>query len=161
MILILIWNTRRLELMVLTLIYCREVTHVLGIHHSLIPSRLWGPSECRGPALSGPPVAVRARWGVGGGGVGCLSRLEYAALNILKVYRIVPKSEVACPKKDSITASNWGRFLPALQIKLPLTWFVLGGLCPTHQAAEKHTPHSTNNTNLSFLMHTDDTSLLN
>lgn len=49
------------------------------------------------------------------------------------VYRIVPISEVACPKKDSITASNWGRFLPGLQIKSPLKWFVLGGfvLTPT------------------------------
>lgn len=47
------------------------------------------------------------------------------------VYRIVPKSEVACPKKDSITASNWGRFLPGLQIKSPLKLFVLGGFVPT------------------------------
>jgi len=46
--------------------------------------------------------------------------LEYAVIEYFeKVYRSV--SEVACPKKDSITASNWSRVLPVLQIKSPLT----------------------------------------
>ena len=41
------------------------------------------------------------------------------------VYRSVQKSVAACSKKDSITASNCGRFLPALQIKSLLTSFAL------------------------------------
>lgn len=72
---------------------------------------------------------------------------EYAVLNILKVYRCMPEPEVACPKKDSITASNWGRFLPVLQIKSPLKLFVLVGLCPTHPPPpDKTNPPSTTNT---------------
>lgn len=47
-------------------------------------------------------------------------------------YQCMPKSEVACPKKDSITASNWGRFLAVLQIKSPLKLFADGGLTPTY-----------------------------
>lgn len=86
--------------------------------------------------LSGPPAPQ------GGRGLEIWLRLECAVLNIFKVYQITAISEVACPKKDSITASNWGRFLPVLQIKLSLKWFVLGGLCPTrHNKPEK--PHRT------------------
>lgn len=70
--------------------------------------------------------------------------LEQGVIHILKgnVYRSMPKSEVACPKKDSITASNWGRFLPALQIKSPLKLFVLCGLTPT-QSPNITPPHTT------------------
>lgn len=75
---------------------------------------------------------------------------ENAGLNILKVYRCLPESEVACPKKDSITASNWGRFLPVLQIKSPLKLFVLVGLSLTHQP-----PPTTNTQTHTVKIHID------
>ena len=66
--------------------------------------------------------------------------------NILKVYRCMPKSEVACPKKDSITASNWGRFLPVLQIKSPLKLVVLDGFRPHPPSTPTKPPPSLSNT---------------
>lgn len=79
------------------------------------------------------------------------------SVNVLKgnVYRGISKSEVACPKKDSITASNCGRFLPALQIKMPLKLFVLGGFCPTRQDPWQPPPQitKTQTHNVKFIMH--------
>lgn len=92
------------------------------------------PGSQPGPGQSERRPALHAVWSSGEAGKGRL-RLECALLN-QKVYQIMPQSEVACPKKDSITASNWGRFLPALQIKSLLKWFVLGGLCPTHHKTQ-------------------------
>lgn len=73
-------------------------------------------------------------------------RLEYAVQSIWKVYQIVPKSEVSCPKKDSKPASNWGRFLPALQIKLSLKLFVVRCILshPSNRLKKKTPPSMTN-----------------
>lgn len=109
--------------------------------HSQVPVHQSAGRLC---TLSGPPG--QQRWvGVGVGLAVCWG-LSVQYWIFWKVYRIMPKSEVACPKKDSITASNWGRFLPVLQIKSPLKLFVLGGLCPSHQRHPNKTPPSLTNT---------------
>lgn len=124
------------------------------IHPSIHPTA-WFTARSRSIRVRAGSACCLVLQGSRGVGVvgGCLLRLEYAVLNILKVYQITPKSEVACPKKDSITASNWGRFLPTLQIKLSLKLFVLGGLCPTHQAPRQNPTLINKNTNLHFQMH--------
>lgn len=82
-----------------------------------------------GPGPSGCRQALHAVWSSRAAG-GWMVAEATAVLRYF--YQCMPKSEVACPKKDSITASNWGRFLAVLQIKSLLKLFADGGLCPTH-----------------------------
>lgn len=101
------------------------------------------PDSQPGPGPAGLCMLCDPPGQQAGGGGGCLLSLEQCSIETFcEFYQCMPKSEVACPKKDSITASNWGRFLPVLQIKLPLKLFVLGGLC-SHPPS---TPPSLTNT---------------